>query len=265
MFLLSGPGPVLAGTHVWTGAVNGYWSTPGNWEGNAAPTNAAESGIVLRFPAGAIRVISTNNIDHLSLLSVQLQGTGHVLRSVGNYSLSFAPGGFAINIVASGNGNTIGCPMQFSGGCSLSVSSNQLLTVSGTLTGPGSLVKFGEGTLVLAGNGPNTLLGGFTVNSGIVRLRQSNGVALPGPTRLGYGATNPTAPATLQFQAHNQLPPHSTLSLLRDGVVALNGFSNAVGYLSMVGGTVTTASNTSPGLLTVNNDILADGRGAVPT
>jgi fibronectin-binding autotransporter adhesin len=253
---LAGANAVHAATHTWTGAVNGFWATPGNWQNNDAPTNIAESGMVLRFPAGPVRLVTTNNIGHLSLGSLILAGNNYVLRGVSINSITFTPFG-GVNILVSGANNIIGCPVQIGGPCTVSVSPSATLTIANTISGPGSLTKLGDGTLALAGNGPNSFFGGFNVSSGLVRLRQTSGVALPGPIRIGAANPNPTVGAGITLQANNQIAPYTTVGVEWDGVLYLNGFTNSLGTVSLAGGAVNTVSNTTPGLLIVNSEILA--------
>ncbi len=251
-----------AALHVWTGAANGYWATPGNWQGNDAPTDPAETGIVLRFPDGPTRRITTNNIGHLNLTSLSLPGSNYVIRSTGGFALSFAPGGIAMNINSTGPNNSVGCPLQSASALTINVTAGDNLTVAGLISGPASLVKFGDGALTLSGSGANAFLDGCVVNGGTLRLRQ-NGVALPGPIQLGYGGANAAVPPTILLQANNQIAQNASLTLMQDGVLSLNGFTNGLGILSMVGGEVTTASNSARGLLIVNHAIHAGSSNAV--
>ncbi|NLE39536.1 MAG: hypothetical protein GX621_16055, partial [Pirellulaceae bacterium] len=64
-------------------------------------------------------------------------------------------------------------------------------TVSGVISGSGSLTKTGSGTLYLSGSSGNTYSGATTLTAGRLRLNKTSGVAIPGNLNLtGNGVEN---------------------------------------------------------------------------
>jgi autotransporter-associated beta strand protein len=73
--LCSAPAAVEAATCTWTGAgADALWSTTANWSGCSG--GAPQDGDELVFPAAAARPVNQNDIAALSLLSIQIAGTG---------------------------------------------------------------------------------------------------------------------------------------------------------------------------------------------
>lgn len=74
--LLAAAPAAHAGSHTWSGAVNGLWSVAGNWSAGGAPAGG-EAPLNLTFPAGAMLLNSTNDVAGLQLDSLKI-GRAHV-------------------------------------------------------------------------------------------------------------------------------------------------------------------------------------------
>src|SRR5687768_902171 len=69
--------PLRGAARFWTGAVNGNFSTAGNWLGNVAPTNSDD----IVFQAGVTRLLVTNNFSPNRFFNTLLfQGSNYVVR-----------------------------------------------------------------------------------------------------------------------------------------------------------------------------------------
>jgi autotransporter-associated beta strand protein len=170
--------PIQATTRIWTGAVNGYWSEPGNWSPSGAPAGGDQLQFVPGVYGGATL---TNDLVGLTLDSVYIlsnSGLRKTFRFRGN-GFSFV----SLFQIEEGNDVSIDCPLSLAGNAKLeyndsfSATSSNGLFVNGTVTlggfglevqvadhgnveldsiaGPGSLSKSGGGTAQLSnGFGP---------------------------------------------------------------------------------------------------------------
>jgi fibronectin-binding autotransporter adhesin len=241
--------PLAAGTHTWTGAINGYWATAGNWQEGTIPT-AFEQNIVLVFPAGATRTVTTNNLFTLNVNAVNISGNNYVLRGAGAglaFNLTFGP-----NILCSGANAIMDMPLTFHYPAQgVSVSSGASLTLAEPITGGGGFTKYGTGILTLAGGSPNTFADTLRVYDGTLQLNQTGGVAVPGA--LEIGTTNIATTATVRLLANGQIASTAPVTIDPNAALWLDGHANTIGSLTMNGGEVITDA----GLLTVAGDITA--------
>lgn len=210
-------GALHAGTHTWTGAVNGYWATAGNWQEGTIPT-AFEQNILLVFPAGATRTVTTNNLFTLKANAV----------NISRMPLTFH---YPSQGVTVGNGGS--------------------LTFGEPIGGAGGFTKYGVGTPTLAGGSLNTFGDTLRVFDGTLQLNQTGGVAVPGA--LDIGTTNMATTVTVRLLANGQIASTAPVTINPNGALWLDGHANTIGSLTMNGGEVITDA----GLLDVAGDITA--------
>ncbi len=162
-------------------------------------------------------------------------------------------------------------PVAINGRCVVSgPGSDDWLTLSGALSGPGTLQKIGAGTLTLAGGDTDPLTGGIEVDAGVVRLAKTL-APIRGPLhvgRPGAGILN-YAPASVVIDGDNQLHPGAHVAIHFGAKLDLNGHSELLDSLRMDGGTVETGpaslavgysiTNVAPILPAVINGHLAIG------
>ena len=251
----------LAGLHYWTGAVDGYWSTPGNWSSSSPPSVGESAPLILVFQQGAARLTTTNDIQ----LSVDC------LAIYDNYTFCGTGSGATLDLP--------GNPVSFFGaplaniecfGASAVFDYSLGLTIDNTITitnAPGSTTEIlstmnGAGGWTFQGSGEllfdadtsvyGNLTGTCTVQAGLVVLNQWLyfwGYAIPvinGP--LVIGTTNTAVPAVLREinpdgDAGGQIGDGGTgtfpVTILPSGVLQNYGvMEGGISSLTMTGGAV---------------------------
>ena len=159
---------------IWTGAVNGLWSEPGNWTGGVPG-----AGDVLQFPVSASSKSMTNDLFAGTVFNrIEWYGTGYTI--IGNaFGLTNGISNSGTNTIsvavalsggtASGGSLTFSGAMTLSGNVSVTGALNGAVTltgnakISGTVTGP---VDLGANTLSLASG----LISGAISGTGGVQL-----------------------------------------------------------------------------------------------
>ncbi len=214
---------VPAAVRHWTGGgVGGAWSTPGNWSNNVAPG----FGDILIFPAGASKVIVTNDFaDERAFGGLRFFGTNYQIH--GN---RFALGGTGLLFTNASGTNTIFADVTLVGAQTWDIpGSSRTLQVFGEILGSvdADLFKGGAGTLVLTNN--PVWLGSLTSSNGPVVFNGDNGrVSVnAGGTIRGLG---PVGPLTAT-NASAILEP-GTGRLRVNGDLALGGGANFAVTLS---------------------------------
>lgn len=229
---------------------------------------------------GALCNVSGNNTLNASLT---LGGNTLIRNESGNFTLSgtFAAGSNTLTLSGAGNTNFTGA-YQGNGTIYLNTSGNTTfassfqaskLTLAGsgdttfnnsaqvttlTVSGSGNNIFAGElqatGAAYLNGTGVTTFSGSsgnntpnVYVNSGTLILAKNSGtLAISGDLTVGDG----TGTDIVQFNADNQTPSYKGITVNSSGVLNLNGHRDEITTLTLSGGTV---SNTSSGLITINN------------
>ena len=153
-----------------------------------------------------------------------LNGGLLILSSLSQHS-NAAVFNFTGGTLRAGNGFSTSMPMTLgtSGGGAVLDTAGFAVSLSGPLSGPGSLAKIGSGKLVLSGS--NTYTGGTAVSAGTLLLTSNS--ALPDGTSLNIRAGGtlifdpslPAAPAAASTIA--AVPEPGTLPLLVVGVIGL--------------------------------------------
>lgn len=120
-------------------------------------------------------------------------------------------------------------------GQNLTVTGAGDVTLAGAISGGANaqLIKDGSGTLTIEGSAANTFGGDVSVNDGTLNLAKSGGVdATGGGAVIAGDGTGAAGSANLVYQASNQLPDTTEISIDSDGRLALGTFSDAVSSLT---------------------------------
>jgi autotransporter-associated beta strand protein len=206
------------------------------------------SNIILNFfGSGASSYTSTNDLGNIRLARLNLNSTSTATNTITGGTLQFGvnsdntasvltpkivqenSGAFTIgsNIIVT---NTTGAPGGGWTGLTVDGPGAGKVTLSGVISGDGTLTKAGTFELELGGGTANTYSGVTTVNGGILTLAKTAGDAIAGDVTLGTGGT-------LRLAANNQM--HGTTGnskkvTLSGGTLstgASTGFSDVVGSL----------------------------------
>lgn len=214
----------------WANAEAGNWSADGNWTnefGPGGPTAAGGRNYSLNFNAAGTYASEhdLNNgflLNRLSLNGPALSlSNGPAVTLAGN-SLAFANSDAVLPQLNqnSASGVTIRNNLTLSADTTFGGAGSGQMTVSGAISGSGSLTKTGAGTLTLSF--ANTYSGGTRLNGGILQL----GVA-------------------------NALPTNGPASAMDGGTLDLNGFPQTLTGLSGASGAVTNSSAATDATLTL--------------
>ena len=268
--------PISAQT-IWTGGGgDNNWSTANNWNNNIVAANPSLA--VLNF-AGGVRLTNTVNANWTvaginftntagafnigssggSTLTINGSGIVNADNSLQTLSSAIALGANQTwsttstgNLAVSGTINTAGFTLS----TSPTVDAARTITLSGAVSGAGSLTVGGVGTTILSGATANTYSGVTTINSGGLRLQKTAGVnAIAGNITIGDG----TGTDTLTLAANNQIADTSAITLNAAGTPVFNlaGFTERVGSIA--------SSNTGASITLGNNGSLTAGDAANTT
>ena len=221
-----------AGPHTWSGAVNGNWSTAGNWSAGGVPV-IGEASLTLTFPGSATRTVTTNNIGALTVTSMTFSGSNYIVR--GASTITF--GSSLINVLCSGNSNTIESTLNLPGNFAVSVADNDVMAFH-TLTGAGAFLKFGGGDVHLRGTANNTLSGGYIVNTGVLELHKTGLGTAVGSALSIVGTTNFGDNASVRLFGPDQIGGGVNVTIHATGLLNLNGQTNTLNNLTVMAGSV---------------------------
>lgn len=248
--------PVKAGTHVWSGAVDGNWSTPGNWSSGGAPSAAEAPPVIVQFPSTAsARRGTTNNIANLKLDVLYLFGADYHLSSSAPITLtgSQPPFPYAYNLSSAGSGTNVldySADLVLSTNATINVGTNAELHIQSIVSGAGGFTKAGAGNLFLDGEGyPNTYNGPTTVLDGTLSLaRYAEGydwyygyywyTVISIPRSLTIGDTNMAHTPSVVMLAANQLALADVLTINPNGALHLVGADSTIPGMVINGGSV---------------------------
>ena len=249
----------FAALKTWDGSFSANWNVAANW----SPSGVPQDGDDLSFPAGALNPANNNDITDLRVASIQFSGAGGGYSLSGNAitvsngvvgahsaglnSIHFTITNAAIQTYTLEGGGTIDINgnIVLLGGFNLTINNDFLISLFGTISGTGNLIKSsaGTGALRLGSLVNNTYSGTTSVNGGILQLDDTAGataVMVPGDLTIG-------ALGTVTLFEDNQIADTSDVTV--SGALNLNNNNDAISTLTMTAGTVTTGT----GFLTNGN------------
>ena len=237
-----------ATTRVWTNSfANANWSNAANWS-NGVPVDG-DSVVLLRHPLGS-PVSAVNDLTNLTLVSLRCEALGYNLSGgalrLANEVLMGGP-------VAGANMN-ISAPVGIPGPTLRIVSTNSSeLTLSGLVSAPPTaIVTVDGGFRFRAVPAPDYQAETHFLN-GFVALLFTR---LNGPLIIGG---TPTNFASIVLQSGNQFGNFPPLTVLTNGSVFNISTFQAVGPLTVNGGTLRLGNRSPQGEITVNGPALLTG------
>jgi fibronectin-binding autotransporter adhesin len=233
----------------WGGAIDGSWNTvdgsnASNWLNGPAGTDTLQKPSAttnVYLSATSAGNLTTTLGEDFAINSLNFTGTGTAATGV----VTISGNTLTLN-ATSANGNVAGTGLTVASGSGAhtlasnvalgadqtwgNFSSNSL-TVSGAISGAHTLALSGDFTFT--GTAANTGSGTTTLTTGTLQLGKTAGVnALGGDLVVGVGGT-------AQWLQNNQVGDSAHLTVSGGGTVALGGFSETVGLVSLTGGSIT--------------------------
>lgn len=273
--MATAPVHAAGNTCVWTGAVNRFWGTSGNWTNcnGAAPTNgdslSFDVSLVTSFGSGAVE----NNIANLQVSTIYFTGaasmysyfiTGNPISlSNGITETVTGPSSNAVNIgitLTASQAFTTDRLLNIAIGSTLNIGSHSLTVNGGRIQFKGPIV--GTGALnfnsastanFLDANNPG-FSGPININSGRVIFNAST------PSALGSGPITIAGNGILQqsFNTSGTYSIANPITMTGDG----GGGNGAINLRDFTGSGVSTVNFTGPVTLTGNSTIDLDSANA---
>lgn len=246
-------GEIRASTHTWTGGAGGVWSSAGNWSGGV-PTTGESGGTIVQFNTGSS---STMDIAGLVLNEIHFTGTGNTLTIANGKSLGLSGALATNNILDDVGGNAINGPgsLDLQGAVEIFVKvTTGNTTLSCAISGGANIRIIGSGSTGVELTGNNTYTGTTKVGSGTLLLNSAGvNTAIVGPLIVGLGTATP---ATLKLAQSAEIADTVSVTVNSDGTFDVAGFSETIGGLTVLGGTV---SKGATGTLVVGSLAMTGG------
>jgi autotransporter-associated beta strand protein len=216
------------------GAADDQWTSAGNWDPDGAPANTGMADVTF---AGVTRLTPDLNSNYMIRGLVFASGGGSfTLGSSNGSALTIGSDGLVHNSTAA---QTIAHDVALSASQTWNVAGGGSLSLTGQLSGSGTLTKSGTGTLTLGGTSANTISGPVLVAAGTLVLAKPAGVGALAGTLLEIGDGNVLNTTRVNQNSANQIPDNATVRVRANGNWALqNGVSETIGQLEMFGGQV---------------------------
>jgi autotransporter-associated beta strand protein len=260
--------------HVWTGAVNGYWSNSNNWQSGDAPHLFESTPVYIEFPSGVARTVVTNDIYYGIFGAVYVDtfivtGNNYVISGIGNGTNIVMTGNpapfFGLNLqnfYCTGTGITFDQSLNIylEGTNTITNNVGSTLEMDAALTGTGGWNFEGLGTMTLGGSNQNTFSGACQVSSGTLILNHTAAETPPGfeciSGPLTIGTTNTSVPAVvmesgitgqfIRYDTMNGIDIYTAVSILPSGTFRILGAgtypsywpNETIGSLTMTGGKI---------------------------
>jgi autotransporter-associated beta strand protein len=209
---------------------------------------------------GGGEVDLNNHSDTINDVALSSSNQGFIAVNTGTGTLTLTGRVEYINSAGGEHNAQISGNLELSNAThSFSISPLLSLAISGTITGSGGVEVDSGGALQLSGNSANTYTGTTFVLEGSLELHKPSGMnALAGPLVVGIDAPPTgragTLNATVFFNADNQIPATSPVSLNGSGFIATMSNSESFGPLTFTGGTLGDLSGT----ITLTSDVTAN-------
>ena len=236
----------------WNVDSGGSWNTGGNW--SSAIPNGAGEGAILNTALSSPSTVTLDGSKTVGGLTLD-SANGYTVAAGSGGTLSLDSGVSQASIIVNSGSHAISAPVALASNTVASVASASGLTVSGAISGTGSLTKSGAGSLDL--DSANTYSGGTAITAGSV------GFVTGG---LGSGAISVNN-ASLTYKGVNTDDLSSQGLSIGAGGAAINIGANNVIYSAAITGTgdfsksgtgtlTMQGNNTFTGSTTINGGVL---------
>lgn len=235
------------GVATWSGAGgNDSWSSSSNW--TSTPTTSGSWGLIF---GGTTQTTNTNDIGTITLGTMSFTNDGSAGKTaaftLSGSTLSLSSGTILTSAKTTGSEitDTIGNPVSLTGSNTASLGAGHSLTISGDITGAGSLTKTGGGGLFLTGS--NSQSGTTYIDNGNIRTGAAGGSATSNNYAFGTGDVVVSGSGTLTVRNNSIVSNNITLGGV--GWTASNssllGSFASSGATAVVSGSVTLSSDTA--------------------
>ncbi|HEX6461774.1 MAG TPA: autotransporter-associated beta strand repeat-containing protein [Candidatus Saccharimonadales bacterium] len=176
-------GTVFAATKTWAGTAGDHqFNTAGNWSPSGAPTTGDD----LVFPLSASDKAPANNASGLSVNSITFSGSNDNGYTITGNALTVTGG--LVYSSSTNTSNVIANNITISGSQTWNVSDTNFLTLTGVVSGSGSITKTGAGTLSLDGSN-TSYTGNLTASAGVLQISKAASLGTSaGTTTVASGA-----------------------------------------------------------------------------
>lgn len=163
-----------AATGTWNLNANGNWNSAGSWQGGVIPNGAGDIALFNAIDITADRTVNMTGgpwtVGQLTLNEI-LGNNRYIFSNAGGLVFDNAGSDSLLQMYGGGNHDIQGT-VTLNSSLLAQINANTM-TISGQITGAGSLTKNGSGTLVISNN-TNNFGGGIILNGGTL---QANGAA----------------------------------------------------------------------------------------
>ena len=215
----------LMGNNTFTGTLT---ANGGGWVGIISPTGlgATNGGTIINDPAFFAISGSITVTNEALTLNSQVAGI------------------YGAIYVFGGNNTWLG-NVTLSSDAIINTYSSYSIDLGGPVSGSGSLTKTGTGTLTLSGSDMNTYAGDTIVNAGLLALNKTGTVALRyGAVIIGDGVGGDHADIVRETGSVGQIYVSIPITVNSSGLLDLNGVTDDVGQITLVGGDIVTGGAT---------------------
>ena len=235
------------GVATWSGGGgNGSWSTASNW--STLPTTSGSWNLVF---GGTTQTTNTNNIGTITLGTMSFTNDGSAGKTtaftLSGSTLTLSDGTIITSATTAGGAitDTIGNALTLTGSNTASLGSGHNLTVSGNITGAGSLTKTGDGGLYLTGS--NSQSGATYITAGNVRTGAGGGSTGSNNYAFGTGDVVVSGSGTLTIRNDSTVANNLTLGGVGWAVsnASLFGSFASSGATAVVSGSISLSSDTA--------------------
>ncbi|MCE9608611.1 MAG: DUF6288 domain-containing protein [Chthoniobacter sp.] len=181
----------VVGLTTWTNIAPGNWSSGVNWTGSVAPPAGGATYGLLSFNTSPYATASVNDLAGTFQLNRVNFGSALPTMTVSGNALSFETNVNAPPQINQNGANAITVSNNIALAANTTVGGTGVgaLSLSGVITGIGSLTQANTGILTIGGSGTNTFSGGAIVNVGTLVLNLSRLNLGAGAVTLAGGTT----------------------------------------------------------------------------